>query len=570
MIRYKRLSSVVFLLLVAVLPLVAAADMGVQMKRYAERYPKTADSRSRLKKANEFFAFLYAAQYIDEPIVFPASSHMDSVDVNVYYYIAEWYYGEGNYRRTVDYCMHATNCFGEVDDVSKSDVYALLGAAYFRMSEYDNAIEALNKSYELDKSFGDPDRLSSSLNSIASAFVAAGRPEEAEKYILEAIEINSTTRNLARRAVLYGTASEIYRTMGKGHKSLTYAREALEIDRQRGDSAHMGVRLSQMANAQLVLGKTRDAKRSLQSAIPLLQAAGNKHSLGICQNQMGDILSAEGEDVEAAEYYRQAAEIFLAQGDIYNESHAREGLYKSLKMDAPGEAMMHLERAKMLHDSIYQTKTGEALSRYNAMYYNDILQIEKKRVEREKRTILIISLIIAVALILVIATGFYYARHRERRAEQDFRKNVTSLEDKYNEVQRLYQNVVAERMLVGKDITDDDRYFLTKLAAVIGTLSEQGISDVGTIADEMHVSVTTLRRRLATILSETPQTYILRVRMEKAKHLLHEYRDITVSEVAERCGYSQPANFTRAFYRYYGINPTEARVQKTETNPKTV
>ena len=147
-----------------------------------------------MQLANKFFSYLLEADYIDEPIQFPAGSHIDSVDVNVYYYVAEWHYNEGNYQTAADYCLQATRCMGEVDDASKSDVYGLLGAVYFRMSAYEKAVEALNRCYELDKKANDFDRMSSTLNSIASVFTAAGKPEEAEKYVLEAIAANSLTR----------------------------------------------------------------------------------------------------------------------------------------------------------------------------------------------------------------------------------------------------------------------------------------------------------------------------------------------------------------------------------------
>jgi tetratricopeptide (TPR) repeat protein len=193
----------------------------------------------------------------------------------------------------------------------------LLGATYFRMSSFDKAAEALNQCYELDKKLGDFDRMSSTLNNIASVFVAAGKPQEAEKYILEAIAANSLTENLARRAVLYGTTSEIYKSLNDGKQSLEFAQKALNTERQLGDSARIGVRLSQLANAQLGLSKIADARRSLGEAIPLLLRSGNLHSWGICQNQLGDILASEDKNDEAAACYLEAAMLFLKQGDKY-------------------------------------------------------------------------------------------------------------------------------------------------------------------------------------------------------------------------------------------------------------
>ena len=536
--------------------LFALSDDGGEMKRYADDYVKCEDAHSRLRLANDFFTFLRRIDYIDEPIVFPSDSHIDSVDVNVYYYVAEWYYGEGEFQSAVDYCTRAEHsCTDKVDDVSKSDVYSLLGAALFRLGVFDKASDALNKSYELDKKSGDFDRMSSTLNNIASVFTAAGKPEEAEKYILEAIAANSLTENLTRRAVLYGTTSEIYKSIGDMEQSLEYARKALDTERQIGDSARIGVRLSQLANAQMGLSKFDEARLSLEEAIPLLQRSGNLHSWGICQNQMGDILASEDKKEEAAACYLEAAMLFLGQGDKYNELHAREGLYQMIKSSSPNEAMMHLERAKLLQDSIYRNETSEATSRYNAIYYNDILKKEKERAELWNRIVMVtVALLLVVILVAIVLT---YRRHKKKI--RTYEASINSLQDQSAQLSRQYQNVVAEALPESPGMTDDDREFVSLLTNVIYEESEKGITDLDSIAERMHISVLTLRRRLAKTLSVTPKAFILRIRMQKAKYLLQNYRDITISEVAERCGYSQMANFTRAFTRFYGMMPSDAR-----------
>ena len=87
-----------FILLITLnsLPLFAQTDENVKMEQYAAEYAKCESVSNRLQLANKFFAYLRDIEYIDEPIVFPAGSHIDSVDVNVYYYVAEWYYGEAD------------------------------------------------------------------------------------------------------------------------------------------------------------------------------------------------------------------------------------------------------------------------------------------------------------------------------------------------------------------------------------------------------------------------------------------------------------------------------------------
>ena len=559
--RSLHIISCIWLLLWLSCPLYAVTDEGGQVERYAQKYMKQADAASRLRLANDFFAFLRKIDYIDEPIQFPDGSHIDSVDVNVYYYIAEWHYGQGDYQKAVGYLENATGCMGVVDDQSKSDVYALLGAAYFRLSDYDKAAEALDRCYLLDKKSGDLDRMSSTLNSIASVFVAAGKPEAAEKYVLEAIAANSLTDNLARRAVLYGTASELYRSMGDRQQSLSYAEKALSTERQTGDSARIGIRLSQLASAQMALSKVGDARRSLEAAIPLLHSSGNLHSWGICQNQLGDILASEGKDEEAAARYLEAARLFLGQGDMYNELHAREGLYKAMKGGEPAEAMLHLERAKMLKDSIYRSETAEALAKYNAIYYNDILQEQNEHIVRRNRTVLRAGGIFFALLLALVAIAVFVTYRRHRRKVKDYEQNISSLQEMYTGLLLKYQNVDAYTTQESAGLTDDDKLFLSQLASVIYAVTEKGHSDIQTIVRQMGINVSTLRRRLAQTLSVTPKTYILRMRLQKAMSMLQSHRDINVAEVAYKCGYSQVPNFSRAFTNFFGVTPTEVKTR---------
>jgi len=80
--------------------------------------------------------------------------------------------------------------------------------------------------------------------------------------------------------------------------------------------------------------------------------------------------------------------------------------------------------------------------------------------------------------------------------------------------------------------------------------------------DEVARRVATSRRQLqrayAEIGATTFRTHLAGVRMEKAAELLAA-RALTVREIAHRVGYSQPAQFAKAFRRHYGTPPSEYR-----------
>lgn len=56
----------------------------------------------------------------------------------------------------------------------------------------------------------------------------------------------------------------------------------------------------------------------------------------------------------------------------------------------------------------------------------------------------------------------------------------------------------------------------------------------------------------------TPLQYITKVRLGKAKELLHS-NVYNISEIAELCGYNNPLYFSRIFKKYFGNSPKEYR-----------
>lgn len=66
-------------------------------------------------------------------------------------------------------------------------------------------------------------------------------------------------------------------------------------------------------------------------------------------------------------------------------------------------------------------------------------------------------------------------------------------------------------------------------------------------------------RVFASILGETPDDCVRRLRLQKAAGLLLSSVDPSMTEIAMRCGFSTSALFSRNFARRYGKSPTEWR-----------
>ncbi|GFZ85421.1 AraC family transcriptional regulator [Paenibacillus marchantiophytorum] len=59
----------------------------------------------------------------------------------------------------------------------------------------------------------------------------------------------------------------------------------------------------------------------------------------------------------------------------------------------------------------------------------------------------------------------------------------------------------------------------------------------------------------------TPVTFLLKLRVDKAKLLLRERLELTIEQIASSVGFYDPLYFSKQFRRWYGVSPTEYRNQ---------
>ncbi|MFO1432296.1 MAG: AraC family transcriptional regulator ligand-binding domain-containing protein [Candidatus Competibacteraceae bacterium] len=102
--------------------------------------------------------------------------------------------------------------------------------------------------------------------------------------------------------------------------------------------------------------------------------------------------------------------------------------------------------------------------------------------------------------------------------------------------------------------------FLGSVRQVLGLLLREGYPDIGLAAEVAGVSIRTFQRWLAAA-NLTYSRLIEQVRVEEAMRLLTDPY-INLTEIAFELGYTEPANFSRAFRRWTGVSPLQFRRQR--------
>lgn len=538
---------------------------------YAQAMPQNIDKLieiyetkgCRVDDANKIFDFLNKEEITDSKIVFAENTPKDSLRQQLWYWVAEWYYDVQDYPTAKKYALKALPLF-KYPNMGRSDCLSLLGIIHVRLGEFAPAASYAKQCVDIDMKLGDPDRISSGLNTLAGTYMAANQVKEAEKFILEGLEYADQAHNSGRKVILLGMASEVYHKLGDNNKSLSFARNAFELDSINGRKPKMAMRLSQMASALAGLKRYNESEATYLRAISLLKEVGNLHSVGIDLNQLGFVYLEQKRNREAVQCFTEASEIFSKIGDLYNNVYSHKGIYESYWSINPDSAKIALDRFNTLKDSLYHQASADALARYNAEFGNDRLQeeIQRTKTARSRDLIMAIGLFIVIAIIAAVIIRARYRRHRSQMLQ--LIKKVEELQAKCNEAEKNMAETPKEGIEIPEtlaDKTDDGQEFLTKLFVVVDAALTNKDYGVAKIASMMNMTERTFSRRLKEVTQQSPKMFISAIQMERCAKLLLENPNKTIGEIANLCGFEEASGFSHAFKRVYGCSPTSYREQ---------
>lgn len=165
-----------------------------------------------------------------------------------------------------------------------------------------------------------------------------------------------------------------------------------------------------------------------------------------------------------------------------------------------------------------------------------------------------------ILLIVIIAFKLYRYIHR---LEDEIKTLKLSAGEKME-----YIKVKVADMMDDKEYSNEktnhteaikDSSFKLKVEKfIIDHLSDFDLN-VDTIAKEMYMSRSTLYVTMKREFGCTPNNFILTTRLNAARRMLLANKSLNVSEIAYRCGFSDPKYFSRCFKKTMGVPPSEMR-----------
>lgn len=115
----------------------------------------------------------------------------------------------------------------------------------------------------------------------------------------------------------------------------------------------------------------------------------------------------------------------------------------------------------------------------------------------------------------------------------------------------------AELSAYERNVSDMNEAFVRQLDDfVLAHMADRGF-DTSAVASFLCMSVSQLSRKLKAVIGMTPAAYILDLRLREVKRLIADEPQLTLLDVALRCGFADNAHMTHAFRRKYGVPPSQ-------------
>lgn len=142
---------------------------------------------------------------------------------------------------------------------------------------------------------------------------------------------------------------------------------------------------------------------------------------------------------------------------------------------------------------------------------------------------------------------------------EELRIRVARLIEQRNLLREKYQRAVSVNEKTADDtLNTSEKQFMAKFTDYVYAAIRKGEStEVDAIAQHLCLSSRQLTRKIQMLTGENVVSLIIKIRIKKAKQLMEQNKNMPLSEVALRSGFSDAAYFSRTFKQQEGVTPTQ-------------
>ncbi|MBR4621767.1 MAG: tetratricopeptide repeat protein [Salinivirgaceae bacterium] len=358
-------------------------------------------------------------------LIFSALSLLKAANVKKYEELYAKYedsYDAGDYSASVSYLEQAMPNIPSDSTYWFSDTYNGLAYAYWRLGNFDKAVDFGQRALDCDYEIGDSARISTSLSIMAAIFAHQRLFADAEQYMRRSIDYALANDSLIL-ATRYSVFGEILSAQNKHAEAISSIIQAYKLDSIGNRAGKVAVRLSQLGAAYMQSGDYKKAETCLAQATEKLKAIGNNTSLSINLIAQTKNYMALGRNADAE---KAAAECL----QITEQIGQRKTKLDALRFLAALRNSPQLYKQTLsLSDSLYNEQISQQIADFEVRYATaekerEIAQ-QQVTIERQQSALIVLVIVltaifIALVLVFIIRRMRRDIEHTEKMARELF------------------------------------------------------------------------------------------------------------------------------------------------------
>ena len=174
-----------------------------------------------------------------------------------------------------------------------------------------------------------------------------------------------------------------------------------------------------------------------------------------------------------------------------------------------------------------------------------------------------VFILFIIGLSLYLYNYFTRKKMERKHKEEMLLLRIKSLIEQYNLLEAEKNHSIAEKdksedlNSEDSDISNStDSLFIAKAMELVEKNLDEPSYSVEQLSRDLCMDRTGLYRKLMTLLDSSPSLFIRKIRLQRAAQLIVE-GELTITEIADRVGFSSSSYMSKCFQQEYGCRPSE-------------
>jgi diguanylate cyclase (GGDEF)-like protein len=297
--------------------------------------------------------------------------------------------------------------------------------SHIQQTQYEQALELLNKAYENSDSIDDKSVRNDVLNSIANVYYNTGQLEQAYRYYTELVVLDKASKDKTALSISLFNLGHVNASRKQFSKADKNFKASLKISRTLADDVGIASSLKAIGVNAQAQSKLNTAKKYLRESLHLFVAIHDKTQAARVQRHLGDIAFEQHHYDQAIEHYLAALSVLQKQPFSKALMRTHRGLSATYESMANLEqALEHHHRYASLQQQLLEQQNKEVTQRLQVQFETQrfaaeneqlalINQQQEQELKHRQATLKLQYLLIALALVVIVLITALWSRSKK-------------------------------------------------------------------------------------------------------------------------------------------------------------